>query len=245
MRTLHDVAHPDRRAKILVIMLPGALQKPEDFVQAGFIDALRKRGLSIDLTLVDLGIDYIGESTGAPILQRIDIELMQPARLQHYDAVWLGGISIGGLIAIAYADRYPARLDGLCLLSPYPGNRILLREIEAAGGLERWHAVTGADQNADTDAERAMWRWLQGRAEQRRTKQARNEQVSDQPRVHLGYGQQDRFAPGMQLISAALATAHADTIPGDHDWPTWHKLWENFLEQTLADLRPDVRKPAE
>ena len=237
MRTLHDCAHTDRRAKTLVIMLPGALQQPEDFVQAGFIDAVRQRGLSIDLTLVDLGLDYIGEATNGSALQRIDAELVQPARLQHYDAIWLGGISIGGLVAIAYADRYPGQLDGLCLLSPYPGNRMLMREIEAAGGLDRWHAGDGTEQ----DAERTMWRWLQGRAKQARGEQGGNERTS----IHLGYGRQDRFAPALQLAAEALAGQHIDAIPGGHDWPTWHKLWENFLDDTVSDLRADLRKTAE
>lgn len=227
MRILHDFAHTDRPAKSLVILLPGALQQPEDFVAAGFIAALRQRRLPIDLTLVDLGIDYIGETTNGSTLQRIDTELMQAARRQHYHDIWLGGISIGGLIAIAYADRYPGRVDGLCLLSPYPGNRMLLREIEAAGGLDQWPA----DAIEDEDAERRMWRWLQTRKEQ--------------ACIHLGYGSQDRFAPGLEQVAAALATQHVDTIPGGHDWPTWAKLWENFLDQTFPNLRPDTGKTAE
>lgn len=223
MRTQHACAHADRQAESLVIMLPGALQQPEDFVQAGFIDAVHKRGLSVDVTLVDLGIEYIGESTDGSTLQRIDAELIQAARKQDYDAIWLGGISIGGMIAMTYADRYPEQLDGLCLLSPYPGNRMMLREIGAAGGLDRWHA----DAGADADAERAMWRWLQSGAAQ--------------ARIHLGYGRQDRFAPGLQLVAEALASHHVDTIPGGHDWPTWEKLWGNFLDQTIAKPRPDTR----
>ncbi|HCN91000.1 MAG TPA: alpha/beta hydrolase [Oxalobacteraceae bacterium] len=231
MRVLHNFAHMDRRAKSLVIMLPGALQQPEEFVQAGFIDAVRRRGLAIDLALVDLGIEYIGDTINGSALQRIDAELVQPGRLQCYDAIWLGGISIGGLIAIAYANCYPGQLDGLCLLSPYPGNRMLLREIAAAGGLDRWPADAGA--GTGEDAERAMWRWLQARREQ-----------AGGERVHLGYGRQDRFAPSLQLVADALAGQRIDTIPGDHDWPTWQKLWENFLEQTISDLRPNLRKTA-
>ena len=234
MRVLHDYAYPDRRASSLVIMLPGALQQPEDFVQAGFIDAVRKRGLPIDLALVDLGIEYIGDTINGSALQRIDAELVQPGRLQCYDAIWLGGISIGGLIAAAYAGSYPGQLDGLCLLSPYPGNRMLLREIAATGGLDRWPADAGVEQ----DAERAMWRWLQARGEQAR------EQAGGE-RVHLGYGLQDRFAPSLQLLADALAGQQIDTIAGGHDWPTWQRLWENFLEQSITDLPPELRKSKE
>jgi pimeloyl-ACP methyl ester carboxylesterase len=242
MRVLHDSAHADRRARSLVIMLPGALQQTEDFVQAGFIDAVRKRGLSVDMALVDLGIEYISDTINGSGLQRIDAELVQPGRLQCYDAIWLGGISIGGLIAAAYANFHPGQLDGLCLLSPYPGNRMLLREIAAAGGLDRWPADAGTVADTGQDAERAMWRWLQARH------QTRGQQACEQTggeRVHLGYGRQDRFAPSLQLVADALAGQQIDAIPGDHDWPTWQKLWENFLDQTIFDLRPNLRKTAE
>ena len=215
MRTLHDLAHADRHAGALVILLPGALQQPEELIQAGFVEAVRQRGLSVDLLLADLGIDQLGDTTNAH--QRIDA-LVQVARRQGYTTIWLGGISIGGLMAVAYVDRYRQQVDvlclGLCLLSPYPGNRILLREIAAAGGLAHWPA----DEVQNPDAEHRMWRWLQT--------------CSAQPRIHLGYGLEDRFASGLHQVAQALTKHHVDTISGGHDWPTWITLWERFLDHT-------------
>jgi pimeloyl-ACP methyl ester carboxylesterase len=217
MRTLHERAHADRQTATLVILLPGALQQPEELIRAGFVEAVRQRGLSIDLLLADLGIEQIGDATNGSAHQRIDA-LVQTARGQGYATIWLGGISIGGLMALAYADRYRHQVDGLCLglclLSPYPGNRILLREIAAAGALAHWPA----DAVPNHDAEHRMWRWLQTR--------------STQPRIHMGYGLEDRFASGLQQMAQALDLHHVDTISGGHDWPTWMTLWERFLDQT-------------
>lgn len=216
MRILHDFAEPGRRAKTLAILLPGALQQPEDFMQAGFIDAVRDRKLSIDLALVDFGMQYIGESTDGTALQHMHDHLLQPALSQGYEEIWLAGISIGGFIAIAYADRYPDQIDGLCLLAPYPGNRVVTREIEAAGGIAQWRA----DSIAQDDAERRIWRWLKAHRE-----------MPSAPAVHLGYGREDRFAPGHRLMAEALAAHCTDAVIGGHDWPAWRQLWENFLDR--------------
>ena len=54
MRILQYAAASGRRAKALAILLPGALQQPEDLVRAGFIDTVRERRLSLDLWLPDL-----------------------------------------------------------------------------------------------------------------------------------------------------------------------------------------------
>ena len=45
--------------------------------------------------------------------------------------VWLGGISLGGLFALDYAATDAGAWDGLCLLAPYLGNRLLIGEIVA------------------------------------------------------------------------------------------------------------------
>jgi hypothetical protein len=229
MRILQDFAMEGEGAQALVILLPGALQQPEDFVQSGFIEAVRKRGLSLDVSLVDLGLEYIGNTTDGTALQCAHDRLVQPARLENYQTIWLGGISIGALMAIAYADRFPGQIDGLCLLAPYPGNRILTGGITAAGGLGHWHA-----QCAQDDAECRVWQWLKTHRTQPAVAQ-----------IYLGYGQQDRFAPGQQLMAGALAADCVDSIAGGHDWPAWQQLWQNFLDRTAWSGRQDAMEIAQ
>ena len=81
MRVLYDMAYPDRHARTLVILLPGALQQPEELVQAGLIDAVRMRSLPLDLALPDLQLKYVGETMDGSILQRMHEEEEQPAWL--------------------------------------------------------------------------------------------------------------------------------------------------------------------
>ncbi|MDB5761925.1 MAG: hypothetical protein JWQ21_920 [Herminiimonas sp.] len=218
MRILHDFATQGQRAQALAILLPGALQQPEDFIQAGFIDAVRRRTLSIDLALVDPGLQYITDATDGSALQRIDASVVPPAQRRNYRHIWLAGISIGGFMAIAYADCYPGRVNGLCLLAPYPGSRILTAGIRAAG-IENWHAPSAADN----DPECRVWQWLTAHRAQPGT-----------PQIHLGYGTEDRFAPGQQLMAQTLAASCVGTVAGGHDWPVWLQLWENFLDRAAS-----------
>lgn len=259
MRVLDEFAMPGRKADALAILLPGALEPPEKFRAAGFPEAVRARRLALDLALADPGIEFIGEATGGAILRRIHEELLRPARQAGYRQIWLCGISIGGLMALAHAARYPDAADGLCLLAPYPGNRILTREILAAGGPAQWRTLAareavddsaandpaspaaggagadthtdmdtdvsaGAGTAADEDGERLVWRWLGAAGTSRRA-------GSDRPQVHLGYGREDRFAAGLALMAGTFDAAAVDIQPGGHDWPTWRRLWDNFLDR--------------
>lgn len=232
MRVLHDFAThgqgQGRRAQSLAILLPGALQQPEDFVRSGFVEAVRKRDLSLDLSLVDSEIHFIGETADGTALQRIHDSVILPARLAKYQEIWLVGISIGGFMAIDYADQHPGSVNGLCLLAPYPGNRMITGEITAAGGLRQWHP----DSIDDDDAERRVWRWLKTHRENAAGVQ-----------IHLGYGLDDRFAPGHRLMAEVLAPDCVDTAAGGHDWPVWQRLWENFLDRCASRDASPMRIP--
>lgn len=221
MRVLHDSAYPERRAQTLAILLPGALQQPEELAQAGLIDAVRRRSLSIDVMLPDLQLKYVGETMDGSLLQRLHEEVVQPAHLDGYREIWLAGISIGGFMALAYAAEYPGRVNGLCLLAPYPGSRILTNEVRKAGGLGQWRA-----HGMEGDGERRVWHWLQ-------SQQARR---MNAPQIHFGYALQDRFASDQQLMAKALPEAHVDTVDGAHDWPAWQRLWNNFLDRLVPRM---------
>lgn len=217
MRVLYDFAQSGRQAPVLAIVLPGALQQPEELMEAGFADAVRRRGLPLDLGMVDAGLRHIGEATDGTALRRIEQDVLRPALLR-YREIWLAGISIGGLMSMAFAARYPGRVKGLWLLGPYPGNRMLAAEIIAAGGLARWHA--GQDSAPSDDDERRVWHWLAS--------------GTDLPEIHFGFGADDRFASGQRLMAESLPAGRVRTVAGGHDWQAWRSLWEYFLDQAAA-----------
>ncbi len=126
-------------------------------------------------------------------------------------------MEIGGLFALDYAASHPDELDGLCLLAPYLGNRMLTAEIAHAPGLERWQP----GELAETDEERRIWRYIKSRH-------------ADSRPLYLGFGRGDRFAAAHELLAATLPADSVNVIGGGHEWSTWIRLWENFLESRFT-----------
>jgi hypothetical protein len=193
--------------------LPGAYQSAEDFLEAGFAAAAKARGAALDLIFVDLELQHVGDRS---VLQRLHLDIVLPARAAGV-SLWLGGISLGGLLALDYAASYSDELGGIYVLAPYLGNRILTAEIAAARGVAAWQP--GA--LADIDEERRVWRYIQKR------------NAASSP-LCLGFGRQDRFAGAHELLASTLGTGSVITLAGGHDWPTWMRLWEGFLDSNVA-----------
>jgi pimeloyl-ACP methyl ester carboxylesterase len=193
----------------LIIMLPGAYMTAADYEKAGFFAAIRQRQLALDMATVDLDLAAI---SGGTALAAVQTEIIEAARAEGYEKIWLGGISLGGLLALCHNADRPGQVDGLCLLAPYPGSRLTINAITRAGGLTQWQATP--EQLGDPEFR--MWRWLQ-------------KPPSDFP-VFIGYGSEDRFAKGMQQLADCFPTNARHVIAGAHDWPVWQVLWEQFLD---------------
>jgi hypothetical protein len=210
MRTVLEPATTEGIAATRVLLLPAAYTTPDDFLREGFVKAARDRALPVDLVFVELKVQHLTDRT---ILRRLRHEVVLPARALGCRSIWLGGISIGGFVALAYAERYPEEIDGLCLLAPYLGNHIVTGEIERANGVHEW---TPGELAADDD-ERRIWRFI------------KEHRARPSP-LHLGFGRDDRFADSHRMMASALAPECVDVVPGGHEWSVWRQLWENFLD---------------
>ena len=210
MRIVLEPATTEGIAATRVLLLPAAYTTPDDFLREGFVKAARDRALPVDLVFVELKVQHLTDRT---ILRRLRHEVVLPARALGCRSIWLGGISIGGFVALAYAERYPEEIDGLCLLAPYLGNHIVTGEIERANGVHEW---TPGELAADDD-ERRIWRFI------------KEHRARPSP-LHLGFGRDDRFADSHRMMASALAPECVDVVPGGHEWPVWRQLWENFLD---------------
>jgi pimeloyl-ACP methyl ester carboxylesterase len=213
MRVILEPARAGVAAPVSVLLLPPALAAARDLLEAGFAAAVGQQGLDIDLAFIDPELPFVDDPTLPERLQR---EAVLPARQRGCRSLWLGGISLGAFLALGFAARFPGEVDGICLLSPYLGNRIAIGEIERAGGVERWQPPVGEE-----DDERRIWGFLKAAP-------------AAGPPLHLGYGLQDRFAHSHRLLAAALPADWVDSVPGGHDWRVWRTLWENFLIRRLA-----------
>ena len=209
MRSIAVPALATAAAPARMVWLPGAYHGAQDFVAAGFSEAVRRRRIALDLDFVDLELAHVGDRSA---LQRLRSDIVLPARAAGV-SIWMGGISLGGLFALNYAASFPDELDGLCLLAPYLGNRMLTAEIAAARGLAAWQP----GELAETDEERRIWRYIKSRHAHSRP-------------LYLGFGQGDRFAAAHALLAAALPADSVNAISGGHEWSTWSRLWENFLD---------------
>jgi pimeloyl-ACP methyl ester carboxylesterase len=210
MRAILEPAETGTMAPTRVLLLPAAYTAPEDFLREGFVRTTRERLLPVDLVFVELKLQHLTDRT---ILRRLRHEVVLPARALGCRSIWLGGISLGGFVALAYAERYPQEIDGLCLFAPYLGNHIVTGEIERANGVHEWTP----GELAEDDDERRIWRFIKehrGRASP----------------LHLGFGRDDRFADSHRMMASALAPESVDVVPGGHEWPVWLRLWENFLD---------------
>jgi len=211
MRSIWSAANLRSRAPTQMIWLPGAYHLARDFEQQGFAHAVTQRRRPIDLRFVDLEMRHLNDQDA---LQRLHSEIIAPARASGA-SIWLAGISLGGLIALDYASSHSEEIDGLCLLAPYLGNRMLINEIDAAG-LAAWEP----GELAESDTERRIWRYIKTR-------------IDSRP-LFLGYGRGDRFSRAHDLLAAALPAGSVNVVAGGHEWRTWTRLWENFLDSHFA-----------
>jgi pimeloyl-ACP methyl ester carboxylesterase len=207
-----------------MILLPGIGDVAEDYESHGFVDAVLRSEAPADLAAVDVHVGYYARRT---VLERLRKDVIAPAREAGYEKIWLVGISLGGLGASLYAAEHAADLQGLVLLAPFLGDPRIVREIAGAGGLGAWQP----DERTEGDYQRRLWQWAK-----------RYSKGSEKlPALFLGYGEGDPFAPANRLLAQALPVECVLTVPGGHDWRTWHRLWRAFLGARNRTLAPRVR----
>lgn len=104
---------------------------------------------------------------------------------------------------------------GIFLIAPFLGTPAIFEEIKAAGGVRQWDP---GPYKAEDDWERMLWHWLKTT-------------IADHPEklVYLGYGADDPYQNGQQLLAALLPPDRVYAIDGGHDYRTFKALWKNFL----------------
>lgn len=203
------------KTRDLLVLLPGRFDSPQDLIEHGLVDAVRKRNLDADIVIPDLHFGYYMART-AP--DRLHQDVVLPAARQGYARVWLAGISLGGFGALLHArDHGPTH--GLVLIAPYLGGDRIHEEIRQAGGLRAWNPETSQAE----EYERDLWKWVRDLSE-------RPAASASAAPVFIGYGVDDDFAPSNRLLASALPGARELAVEGGHDWSPWLAAWEGFLD---------------
>jgi len=208
MRTLiHEAgAHP----AIALGLLSGSYSSPEDFVREGFPQALERRGIAARIVMAEVRASWFSDGS---VVQRVRDNVVEPSLALGLERVWLVGVSLGGLACLAYAARHGGQIERMALLSPYPGTREVLGEIDAAGGLAQWRP-----RDAQPDPEREAWAWLR-------------DPGPGAPQVDCYFGSGDRFAEGQRRMAGCLPRAAVHEVAGGHEWRDWRAMWDDFLER--------------
>jgi len=232
MDTHLHAARTDSRADTLLVFLPGAFLKPEEFEREGFVNAVRQHHIDADMLVVDANVSYYYDQT---FIQRLHSDVVIPQRSRGYKSIWLVGISIGGFGALIHELAMPGSVDGIVTLAPYLGRRPIGAEIAKAGGLRDWKAPEGPPPDQEVD--RKMWPWLQHYVNPTPSRRM--------PPLYLGFGLSDRFAGNHKLLAEVLPEGHVFTTEGGHDWPQWSQLWRDMLDVLPLPTLSPVSGPAE
>ncbi|MCI0572575.1 MAG: lysophospholipase [Myxococcaceae bacterium] len=199
-----------------LVLLPGMGDSAETFAEQAFVETIRTRFPRVEVLSANATLGYYVRGT---LSERLEEDVVSPARERARVPLWLLGISMGGMGALMHAYEDEHEVQGLILLAPYLGEKDAVEEIRRAGGLAAWRAPPRAPLDEENYT-RQIWRWLQ----------ERTGNAQQGPILLLGYGDADRLAPTDQLLADALPAGSVRTVPGGHDWLPWKALLTHFLE---------------
>lgn len=192
--------------RVLVVVLPGRGDDLQGLADSGIAPAIQAAWPEADVLLAEVTLAYYYEGR---MPERLHAEVIAPARARGYAGVWLAGASMGGMGTLLYERSRPGELDGLVLLAPYLGNRGLLREI-GESGLVAWEPgpePAGIDRKT---YQREVWRNVQRWPASGRSQD-----------VWLAYGEDDRLAKAIGVLTPALPADQVLARPGGHAWVVW------------------------
>lgn len=211
------------RQRNLLVLLRGIGDDNRIFAEEGIIDEIRARRLPFDIVAPDSHYGYYKTRT---LIARLKEDIIDPARRQGYEQIWLAGFSMGGMGCLFFLDSYPDEVDGVLLTSPFIGWQPILRDIERAGGIKAWQPPPG---NA-TDWEVMLWSWIKDYAKD----------TAAAPPIYLGYGTYDMIATtGPPLFATILPPERVFTVSGNHTIATFKTIFQHHLD-TLARHTPAV-----
>lgn len=207
----------------LLVLLRGYGQDNTIFAAEGIIDEVRRRRLPFDVIAPDAHFGYYRSQT---IETRLKEDIIDPARRQGYEHIWLAGVSMGGLGCILYLRKYPGDVDGVLLTSPFLGWPSILREINSAGGVTAWRRTTDDPH----DWERMLWSWI------------KYHDFAAAPPVWMGYGDHDDLiSDGPPLLASLLPPKRVFTVHGEHDIATFKAILLRHLDTLAGQSRAPSR----
>lgn len=119
----------------LVVLLPTVGGKGSHYETQGFLDEVWEREFEASMEVVDVKPSLY---LGSRIVELLKTEVIEPAKAEGYEDIYLVGTSLGGHGALLYATKYPEDVAGIVILAPFIGGDRASRAIEKAGALDIW-----------------------------------------------------------------------------------------------------------
>jgi pimeloyl-ACP methyl ester carboxylesterase len=202
------------QSKNLLIMLPGRFEKMDTYMKHGFIENVKSSGIGFDIVAVDAHLGYYYSEN---LIPRLYDDVIVPARHKGYENIWIFGISLGGLGALWLGKDKGENIKGIIVIAPFVGDKEVIDEIKSAGGPAKW---LPKEPLAREDYQRGLWIWLKKYAIG----------AEKLPRLIIGYGLEDEFAYGDDLLAQTIPKDQVFTGSGGHDWETWTGLFNTILK---------------
>lgn len=200
----------------LFVFMRGIGGSNATFEEEGLVDDVRRLNLPFDMAAPNA---HLGYYTGRTLIVRLKEDVIDPARAEGKENIWLVGFSMGGLGSLLFEREQPGDIAGICLVAPFLGDEPIIEEVRAAGGVRSWSPGV---YDADDDYQRMLWHWIKDNVS------------GDNPvPIYLGYGTEDEFATANALLAELLPEDRVVAIPGGHDYPTFKALWERFLASRI------------
>jgi pimeloyl-ACP methyl ester carboxylesterase len=194
--------------RTLIVVLPGFGADAQDMKAHGVQNTIQDVWPEADVVLTSATIAYY---RGSLLVDRLNDEIVVPAKRAGYRHVWLVAASMGAMGAILYDYKYPGTVSGVVLFAPWLGDKSLLEEIRNAGGPQAWNPGPVAPEITSDTYQRLMWKTVKEWS-------ARPELAR---RVWLATGDVDRLMPASRLLAEALPRDHFFELKGGHQWDTW------------------------
>lgn len=224
LETLNYLAQTTGRSDNLLVLLRGLGGSNTVFEDEGIIDEIRSRRLPFDIVAPDT---HFGYYTNKTLAERLQADVIAPARRKGYKHIWIAGFSMGGLGTLIYLHSHPRDVDGVLLISPYLGVNSLIQEIKDAGGITAWKHVTTSTDISD-------WTRLTWSSIREYSKAPRR-----YPPIYLSYGSEDWVAKdGPALLATILPKDRVFHVPGNHNIKTFRALFSRQLEMLQKKFPP-------
>ena len=201
----------------LVVLFPTMGGKGSHYETQGFLDEVWERGFEASLEVLDVKPSLY---LGSRIVELVKTEVIEPAKTEGFEEIYLVGISMGGHGVLLYATTYPEDVDGIVLLAPFISGDTASEAIDEAGGLDTWEDCPFLAWTHACN----LWKALQV-------------YVTDpwnQRKVVLGFGTEDIFVEQCRVLGDVLLPEQVFTVPGEHNWATWKELFSKVADYFLA-----------